>query len=130
MDAAKNPIQPPFPIPNGYLYIYMVKSIEQLKQAVAEDRKRQEEIKNRPNWRGLYVRKPEENEKRKATQQRRVAEGLNNFGVKATCIYCGFTSQKLKIDKYHNENCPVEKERRETTWLYVSPKLRGLKVKT
>lgn len=79
--------------------------------------------------RGKYTHTPEQAEKIKATQLRRVAEGVNNRALKKTCIHCGLEAQQYMIDRWHNENCAKLKEEQSRVWLYVSPKLRGLKVR-
>ncbi len=104
----------------------MVKSIEQLRKQALDDR---EHRKNMPG-KGHYKRSPEQFEKTRQTQLRNVAEGKNNRSIKKQCIYCGEIQQQYMIDRWHNENCHTQKEKRESTWLYVSPKLRGLKVNT
>lgn len=67
------------------------------------------------------------------TQKQNVLNKKSNLVEQSTCIYCGFTTQTNMIIRWHNENCynhpdrireREEKERQETTWLYVSPKLR------
>lgn len=103
----------------------MVKSIDKLKQQCKLEQERRAKMPGRGN----YVRKPEHAEKIKATQLRRVAEGLNNRAVQKQCIHCGLIAQHYMIDRWHNENCSKYKEEQSSIWLYVSPKLRGLKVR-
>ena len=109
----------------------MVKSIEKLKEQSRLAREAAEAKKVRGNKRGKYERKPGHAEKIKATQLKRVAEGVHNRSIKATCNRCGFHGQKLMIDRWHNENCKaLVSATKILEWSYISPKLRGLKVKT
>lgn len=103
----------------------MVKSIERIK----EQRRLDQERRAKMPGRGNYARKPEHAEKIKATQLRRVAEGINNRAIQKTCIHCGFVGQHYMIDRWHNENCPKYKDEQSRIWLYVSPKLRGQKIR-
>jgi hypothetical protein len=103
----------------------MVKSLEKiLEQRKAE----QERYANTPR-RGKYVHTAEQAEKIKATQLRRVAERVNNRAIQKECIHCGLVAQQYMIDRWHNENCAKYKDEQSRIWLYVSPKLRGLKVR-
>jgi len=103
----------------------MVRSTERIKELRHLDQERRAKMPGRGN----YPRKPEHAEKIKATQLRRVAEGTNNRAIQKTCIHCGLEGQHYMIDRWHNDNCPKLKEEREKVWLYISPKLRGLKVR-
>lgn len=109
----------------------MVKSIEKLKEQSRIAREEYEAKKRRGNNRGKYQRQPGHAEKIKATQLRRVAEGVHNRSVKEQCFRCGFIGQSLMIKRWHNENCKELVSRTTIKeWSYISPKLRGLKVRT
>lgn len=103
----------------------MVKSLDRIQ----EQRKKEQERRANMPGRGNYVRKPEHAEKIKATQLRRVAEGINNRAVQTQCIHCGLIAQHYMIDRWHNEHCAKFKDEQSRIWLFVSPKLRGLKVR-
>ena len=109
----------------------MVKSISKLKEQSRIAREEAEARKLRGNNRGKYVHTKEQAQKIKATQMNRVAQGIHNRAVQDTCYRCGFTGQKLMIDRWHNDNCKELVSRTTIKeWSYISPKLRGLKVKT
>ena len=103
----------------------MVKSLERIQQ---QRKLEQERLATMPG-RGNYVHKPEQADKIKATQLKRVAEGINNRAVTKECIHCGLVAQQYMIDRWHNEHCAKYKEAQASIWLYTSPKLRGLKVR-
>jgi hypothetical protein len=79
--------------------------------------------------RGRYTHTSDQADKIKATQLKRVAEGLNNRAVQKECIHCGLKAQQYMIDRWHNDNCPQYREEQSRIWLYVSPKLRGQKIR-
>lgn len=109
----------------------MVKSIAKLKEQSKIAREEYEAKKLRGNNRGKYKHTLEQAEKIKATQIKRVADGVHNRIVQDTCYRCGFSGQKLMIDRWHNDNCRELVSRTTIKeWSYISPKLRGLKVKT
>lgn len=86
--------------------------------------------KPKKTGRGIYVRRPDYIAKIKATQTKRVAEGLNNRAVQKECIYCGLKAQQYMIDRWHNENCKKRKDELSRVWLYTSPKLDNNKIRS
>ena len=63
--------------------------------------------------------------KRASTQKTNVLENKSNLLSVSTCEHCGVTMQENMIIRWHGDNCSILKNKLESTWSYISPKLRG-----